>query len=77
MVNTIVKSFINYSSEARTEIKELSKLHLLASNGRLKEQKVYLSIKKVEGVEVIVYDLSNFSVNSYNDFNRKIKELIN
>ena len=42
----------------------------------MKEQKIYLSIRKAEGLEVVIYDLSNFSVSTYLDFNKKIKDLL-
>lgn len=73
---TIKKSFVNYSSESERELKELSKLKLMASNGSTKEQKVYLSIDKPTAIEIRIYDLSNFSVNIYHDFNKKVKRLI-
>ena len=47
----------------------------MAVNGRMTEQKVYLSIEKPEAIEVVIYDLSNFSITSYSNFNRSVKEL--
>lgn len=76
MAKPVIKSFIKYNPETKAEIKKLSKLNIIAYNGRIKEQKVYLSIRRTKEVEVIIYDLSNFSVNTYNDFNRRIKKLI-
>ena len=73
---TIKKSFENYSSESARELEELSKLKLMVANGSTKEQKVYLSIDKPTALEVRIYDLSNFSVNTYHDFNKKIKKLV-
>ena len=73
---TIKKSFENYSSESKRELEELSKLKLMVSNGVMKEQKVYISIDKPTVLEVRIYDLSNFSVNTYHDFNKKVKKLV-
>ena len=73
---TIKKSFVNYSSESERELEKLSKLKLMAANGSTTEQKVYLSIDKPTALEVRIYDLSNFSVNTYHDFNKKIKKLV-
>ena len=73
---TIKKSFVNYSSESARELEELSKLKLMVANGSTKEQKVYLSIDKPTALEVRIYDLSDFSVNTYHDFNKKIKKLV-
>lgn len=70
------KSFVNYGSESESELIELRKLNIIAANGRTKEQKVFISIDKPTGIEVRVYDLSNFSKNTYHDFNHKIKKLI-
>ena len=67
---TIKKSFVNYAVE------ELSKLKIMVVNGRTKEQKVFISIDKPTVIEIRVYDLSNFSKNTYHDFNRKVKKLI-
>ena len=71
-----VKTFEKYSSEAKAELKILSNLNIVAYNGRITEQKIYLSISKAEGLEVVIYDLTNFSVNTYSDFNKKIKDLL-
>ena len=76
VVKTINKTFVNYGSESKTELKELSKLNIMACNGRTKQQKVFISINKSEIVEVRVYDLSNYSINTYNRFNREIKKLV-
>lgn len=75
-LRTIKKSFVNYSSESARELKELSKLKLMVSNGSTKEQAVYISIDKPTVLEVRIYDLSNFSVNTYHDFNKKVKRLV-
>lgn len=75
-VKTSVKTFEKYSSEAKTELEELSKVNIVAHTGRITEQKIYISISKPEELEVIVYDLSNFSRNTYSDFNKKIKDLL-
>ena len=48
----------------------------MVANGRTKEQEVFISIDKPTVIEVRVYDLSNFSKNTYHDFNRKVKKLI-
>ena len=76
MAKTITKTFVNYTVEANKELEELSKLNVRASNGRLKEKKVIISIAKPTAIEVRVYDLSNFSINTYHNFNRKVKKLI-
>ena len=76
VVKTINKTFVNFSSESKTELKELSKLNIMTCNGRTKQQKVFISINKSEIVEVRVYDLSNYSINIYNRFNREIKKLV-
>lgn len=73
---TIKKTFVNYSSESEKELTELSKLRLMAVNGSTTEQKVYLSIDKPTIIEVRIYDLSNFSINTYHDFNKKVKKLL-
>ena len=73
---TINKTFVNYAKESATELKELKKLHIIATSGRTKEQKVFISIDKPKVIEIRVYDLSNYSRNVYNDFNRKVKKLI-
>ena len=73
---TIKKSFVNYAVESANELKELSKLKIIAISGRMTEQKVFISIDKPTVIEIRVYDLSNFSKNTYSDFNRKIKNLI-
>ena len=72
----IKKSFVNYAVESANELKELRKLKIMVVNGRTKEQKVFISIDKPTVIEVRVYDLSNFSINTYRDFNRKVKKLI-
>lgn len=76
VVKTINKTFVNFSSESETELKELSKLNIMTCNGRTKQQKVFISINKSEIVEVRVYDLSNYSINIYNRFNREVKKLV-
>lgn len=73
---TIKITFEDYSSEAKAELKELAKLKLMVANGRMKEQKVFISIDKPEAIEIRIYDLSNFSVNVYHDFNKRIKKLL-
>lgn len=73
---TIKKSFVNYAVESANELKELSKLKIMVINGRMTEQKIFISIDKPTVIEVRVYDLSNFSKNTYHDFNRKLKKLI-
>ena len=72
---TINKTFVNYYSESNAELKELSKSKLMATSGRTKEKKVFISINKSKIIEVRVYDLNNFSQNTYNDFNKKVKKL--
>lgn len=72
---TIKKSFANYSVESERELEELSKLKLMVANGSTKEQKVYISIDKPTAIEIRIYDLSNFSINIYHDFNKKVKKL--
>ena len=72
----IKKSFVKYSVESATELNELSKLNIIAVSGRMTEQKIFISIDKPTVIEVRVYDLSNFSINTYSDFNRKLKKLI-
>lgn len=76
MAKTITKTFVNYSSESERELIELSNLHIKTANGKLTEKKVIISIAKATAIEVRVYDLSNFSKNTYHDFNRKVKKLI-
>ena len=73
---TIKKSFVNYAVESANELNELRKLKIMVVNGRTKEQKVFISIDKPTVIEIRVYDLSNFSINTYRDFNRKVKKLI-
>ena len=73
---TIKKTFVNYAVESEEELEELSKLKLMVANGRMKEQKVYISIDKPEAIEIRIYDLSNFSINTYSDFNKRIKKLM-
>ena len=75
-VKTINKTFVKYAVESANELDELKKLNVMVANGRTKEQKVFISIDKPTVIEVRVYDLSNFSKNTYHDFNRKIKKLI-
>lgn len=72
----LVKTFEKYSLEAKNELKLLSKSKIVAHSGKMKEQKIYLSIRKHEEIEVVVYDLSNFSPTIYSDFNKKIKDLL-
>lgn len=76
VLKTIKKSFVNYAVESANELKELSKLKIMVINGRMTEQKIFISIDKPTVIEVRVYDLSNFSKNTYHDFNRKLKKLI-
>lgn len=71
-----IKTFKKYSSDHKAELKILSNYNILAHSGRMTEQKIYLSIRKAEGLEVVIYDLSNFSVSTYLDFNKKIKDLL-
>ena len=73
---TIKKTFSNYAAESPNELKELRKLKIMVVSGRTKKQKVFISIDKITVIEVRVYDLSNFSKNTYHDFNRKVKNLI-
>ena len=73
---TINKSFVNYAVESESELKELRKLKIMVVNGSTKEQKVFISIDKPTVIEIRVYDLSNYSKNTYHDFNRKVKKLI-
>ena len=73
---TIKKTFENYSSEAKAELEELSKLKIMAVTGRYTEQKVFISIDKPEAIEIRIYDLGKFSINTYSDFNKRIKKLI-
>ena len=72
---TIKKTFVNYTSEAKTELEELSKLDVIAYNGRLSKQNVYITVKKAEAIEVRIYNLSNFSKNTYTDFNKKVRRM--
>ena len=72
---TVRKSFDNYSKESQLELKELSKLNIKVATGKYTEQKVYISIDKPKAIEIRIYDLSNFSKNVYNDFNRRVKKL--
>lgn len=72
----VEKTLENYSVESKIELEELSKLNLMVSNGRLSERKIYISIDNPKFLEVRIYDLSNLSVNTYSDFNRRIKKLI-
>lgn len=73
---TIKKSFVNYSHESKLELKELSKLNIMVVTGRYGEQKVFISIDKPKVLEIRIYDLSNFSKKTYDDFNRKCKDLV-
>lgn len=72
---TIKISFENYSKESRVELDELSKLKLMVSTGYRTERKVYVSVDRPDCIEVRIYDLSNFSQNTYHDFNKKIRNL--
>lgn len=72
----IKKSFENYSSEAKSELEELSKLKVMVVNGSTTKQEVTLAIDKPEAIEVRVYNLSNFSRTVYSDFNKRTKKLI-
>lgn len=72
----IKKTFEDYSKESQLELEELSKLKLMVVTGRYSEQKIYVSIDDPKFLEVRIYDLSNLSVNTYSDFNRRIKKLI-
>ena len=72
---TIRKSFDNYSKESELELKELSKLKIMAISSEYTKQKIYISIDKPKAIEIRLYDLSNFSINIYSDFNRRIKKL--
>ena len=69
---TIKRSFVNYSKESELELKELSKLKIMAISGEYTNQKIYISIDKPKVIEIRIYDLSNFSINIYSDFNRRI-----
>ena len=73
---TIKKSFVNYSHESRLELKELSKLNLIVTTGRYTEKKIFISISKPGVIEIRIYDLSNFSISTYIDFNKKLKSLV-
>ena len=75
-VKTINKTFVKYSVESAKELDELKKLKIMVANGRTKDKKVFISIDKPTVIEIRVYDLSNFSKNTYHDFNRKVKKLI-
>lgn len=75
ILRTIKRSFDNYSKESELELKELSKLKIMAISGKYTNQKIYISIDKPKAIEIRIYDLSNFSINIYTDFNRRIKKL--
>ena len=72
----IKKSFEDYSSEAKSELEELSKLKVIAFNGSTTKKEITISIDKPEAIEVRVYNLSNFSRTVYSDFNKRTKKLI-
>lgn len=72
----IKKSFVNYKEESEKELEELSKLKVMVANGSITKQEVTISIDKPEVIEVRIYNLSNFSVATYSDFNKRIKKLI-
>lgn len=73
---TVRKTFNNYTSEAEAELEELSKLKLMVANGRISKKEIQLSIDRPEAIEVRIYNLSNFSTNTYSDFNKRIKSLV-
>ena len=72
----IKKSFEDYSSEAESELEELSKLKVIAFNGSTTKKEITISIDSSEAIEVRVYNLSNFSNFVYSDFNKRIRKLI-
>ena len=72
----IKKSFEDYSSEAKSELEELSKLKVMVVNGSITKQEITIAIDKPEVIEVRVYNLSNFSRTVYSDFNKRTKKLI-
>ena len=74
--NTIKKSFVNYTHESRLELKELSKLNVMVITGRYTQKKIFVSIRKPGVIEIRIYDFTNFSRSTYNDFNKKLKSLI-
>ena len=74
-IETITKAFKNYSSEAEAELEELSKLKVMAFNGSYSKKEITLSIDKSEAIEVRIYNLTNFSINTYSDFNKRLKDL--
>ena len=75
-VRTVRKTFNNYTSEAEAELEELSKFKLMVANGSITKKEIQLSIDRPEAIEVIIYNLSNFSTNTYSDFNKRIKSLV-
>ena len=75
-LRTVKKTFNNYTSEAEAELEELSKLKLMVANGSITKKEIQLSIDRPEAIEVRIYNLSNFSTNTYSDFNKRIKSLV-
>lgn len=75
-LRTVRKTFNNYTSEAEAELEELSKLKLMVANGSISKKEIQLSIDRPEAIEVRIYNLSNFSTNTYSDFNKRIKSLV-
>ena len=73
---TVKKTFTKYAVESATELDKLKKLKIMAISGAYKEKRIFISIDKATVIEVRVYDLSNFSINTYSDFNKKVKKLI-
>ena len=63
-VRTVRKTFNNYTSEAEAELEELSKFKLMVANGSITKKEIQLSIDRPEAIEVIIYNLSNFSTNN-------------
>ena len=74
-VRTVRKTFNNYTSEAEAELEELSKLRIIAYNGRLSKQEVYVTIDKPKAIEVRIYNLSKFSKNTYTKFNGIVRSM--
>ena len=75
-LRTVRKTFNNYTSETEAELEELSKLKLMVANGSITKKEIQLSIDRPEAIEVRIYNLSNFSTNTYSDFNKRIKSLV-
>ena len=75
-VRTVRKTFNNYTSEAEAELEELSNFKLMVANGSISKKEIQLSIDRPEAIEVRIYNLSNFSTNTYSDFNKRIKSLV-